>query len=130
MAKKVLVIEDDKFLRKAYQSKLALSGFEVRSAMNGEEGIAMLKEFVPDAVLLDLVMAKKSGFDVLAEVRRDPELNKRGTPIIVLSSLAQESDIRRAKDLGASDFMVKSNTPINAVVDKINFHLKTGKAKK
>lgn len=124
MEKTVLVVEDDKFLRKAYLSKLTSSGFQVEVAVNGEEGIAKIKELMPDIVLLDLVMVKKTGFDVLAEVRKDPDPRLKKLPIIVLSSLAQESDIRKAMDLGATDFLVKPNTPISMVVDKIKFHLK------
>ncbi len=127
MEKTVLVVEDDKFLRKAYMSKLAASGFKAEVAVNGEEGIAKIKELVPDIVLLDLIMVKKTGFDVLAEVRKDPDPRLKKMPIIVLSSLAQESDVRRAMDLGATEFLVKPNTPINTVIEKIKFHLKIKK---
>lgn len=119
----ILVIEDDKFLRKAYQSKLTLSGFDVEVAMDGEEGLTKLHTAKPDVILLDLVMAKKTGFDVLEAIKAEGDARLMRIPIIVLTNLSQEAEMRKAKSLGAAEFLVKSNTPINQIVEKIRYHL-------
>lgn len=119
MPTKILVVEDDKFLRRVYESKLAKEGFTVVAAQDGDEGFEALKRERPALVLLDLVMARKTGFDVLQSIKDDPDRSLSKIPVIVLSNLGQESDIARAKELGASEYLVKSNTPINAIVDKI-----------
>lgn len=120
--KKILVVEDDKFLRKVYESKLPKEGFSVVSAPDGEAGLAALKKEQPDLVLLDLIMPKMTGFDFLIEVKKDQKLAK--IPILVLSNLGQEEDTLRAKSLGASDFLIKSNFSIKEVVEKIRQYLK------
>jgi len=120
--KKILVIEDDKFLRKVYESKLPKEGYLVISAGDGEAGLAAMKKELPDLVLLDLIMPKMTGFDVLVEVKKDPKLAK--IPILVLSNLGQDEDNARAKALGARDFMIKSNFSIKEVVEKIKAYLK------
>lgn len=120
--KKILVIEDDKFLRKVYESKLPKEGFVVISAVDGQDGIDKLKQDPPDLVLLDLIMPKKTGFEVLEEIKKDKKLAK--IPILVLSNLGQDEDIDKAKALGAADFLIKSNLAIKEVVEKIKEHLK------
>jgi len=114
---KILVAEDDKFLSKAYAAKLKKSGFEVALAVDGEEAISKARTDKPDVVLLDLVMPKKDGFDALYDLKQDKIT--QSIPIIVLSNLGQEEDIKRAKELGAEDYLVKSNIAIQDVVDKI-----------
>ncbi|MFA6255066.1 MAG: response regulator [Patescibacteria group bacterium] len=115
---KVLVAEDDQFLSKAYSAKLKKSGFEVMLANDGEEVMQKVKTEKPDIILLDLIMPKKDGFEVLAELKKDEKLKK--IPVVVLSNLGQEEDITRGKKLGAVGYLVKSNIPISAVVEKIN----------
>lgn len=122
MPKKILVVEDDKFLRKVYESKLPKEGYNVVSAADGELGLAAIKKEMPDLVLLDLIMPKMTGFDVLEVVRKDPILAK--IPIIVLSNLGQEDDLTKAKALGAVDFFIKSNFSIKEVVEKLKAYLK------
>lgn len=119
--KKILVVEDDKFLRKVYESKLPKEGFQVISANDGEAGLEAMRKEKPDLVLLDLIMPKMTGFDVLVEVQKDAGLKK--IPILVLSNLGQEEDMVKAKALGAKDFFIKSNFSIKEVVDKIKQHL-------
>ena len=121
MPKKILVIEDDKFLRRVYESKLPKEGYLVVSAVDGQEGIDKMKAEVPDLVLLDLIMPKKTGFDVLLEVRQIKNLAK--IPILVLSNLGQEEDIERSKKLGATDFLIKSNMSIKEILEKIKQNL-------
>lgn len=113
----VLIIEDDKFLTKIYKTKLEKEGIAVEFASNGEDGLVKLKEVKPKVVLLDLIMPKMDGFQVLEHVQADAEL--KATPILVLSNLGQDEDITKAKSLGAKDFIVKSDTSIQAVVDRM-----------
>ncbi len=114
---KVLVAEDDRFLIKAYAAKLKKEGFDVLLAVNGEEAVEKAKKEKPDVILLDLVMPKKDGFDALADIKSDPSL--KNIPVVILSNLGQEEDIKRGKDLGAAGYLVKSNIAIADVVKKI-----------
>lgn len=118
----VLIIEDDKFLSKIYLTKFTKSGMEVRVAGNGEEGLKMMREEKPDVVLLDLIMPKMDGFEVLMEVKNDSSL--KTIPILVLSNLGQSDDMQRAKELGAKEFIIKSDISIQDVVTKIEMYLK------
>ncbi|MEI7498455.1 MAG: response regulator [Candidatus Falkowbacteria bacterium] len=120
--KKIAVIEDDRFLRKVYETKLPRQGYAVVSAEDGEAGLALIKQELPDVVLLDLIMPKMTGFEVLAALKSDKKTAK--IPVVVLSNLGQEEDIARAKELGASEFLVKSNLTIKDVMDLIEQILK------
>lgn len=111
--KKVLIIEDDNDIREMYRIRIAADGFAVGTAADGQIGIDKMKKFQPNLVLLDIVMPKKDGFDLLEEVRQtsDKEDIKK-IPIIVLSNLASPIDIMEGKRLGAQDWWIKaSNTP-------------------
>jgi len=114
---KVLVAEDDKFLVKAFAVKLAKDGFDVIVAGNGNEAITEAKKNKPDIILLDLIMPQKNGFDALYELKQDEET--KDIPVIITSNLSQEIDIKRGKDLGADDYLVKSDTPIQEIIAKI-----------
>jgi DNA-binding response OmpR family regulator len=114
----VLVIEDDRFLQKILLMKMRNDGFEVRGASDGEEGLSILKQGEPpDLVVLDLILPKVNGFEVLADIRRSSKL--RGLPVLVLSNLAQEEDIKRVKEMGALEFLVKSNVSIQQVIEHV-----------
>lgn len=119
---KVLVAEDDRFLSKAYGTKLKKEGFEVILAINGEEAFLKAKSEKPDVILLDLVMPKKDGFEALADLKKDS--TTKIIPVIVLSNLGQEEDISRGRELGAVDYLVKSNISIREVVEKVKEVLK------
>ena len=119
MAHTVLVMEDDPFLRKAYELKLTASGFDVIMAENGEVGMVKLREKKPDIILLDLMMGRKSGFDVLFELGQDSDAKINAIPVIVLTNLAQDSDIKRAMGLGAKDYVVKADISIAGIIEKI-----------
>ena len=123
--KKILLAEDDKFIAKAMKGKLERSGFEVLHARDGEEALSILKDTIPDIMLLDLVMPKKGGFEVLAAINLDEKV--KGLPVIILSNLGQDSDIQKGKELGAVDYMVKANFAMKEVLEKIQFHLAKGK---
>jgi len=114
---KVLIVEDDVMLNKIYQTKLGLVGYKVFAAYDGEEGIKKMEEAVPNIVLLDLMLPKKNGFEVLETVKQNIKLNH--IPIIILSNLGQGDDIERGKALGADDFLVKSNVKLETVLEKV-----------
>ena len=117
---KILIIEDEKTLAGALELKLTHLGFEVESVFNGEEGIKLLQKNKYDLILLDLIMPKVDGFAVL-KILKTKQLK---TPILVLTNLSQQDDMKRAKEYGAKDFFIKSNTPISTIVDKVNELLK------
>lgn len=114
---KILVVEDETFLVKIYSVKLKKEGYDVTLATDGEEAIKMAAETKPDLILLDLILPKLNGFEALEEIRKNASLKK--TPVIVLSNLGQEEDIKRAESLGATDYLVKANFSIQDVVSKI-----------
>jgi DNA-binding response OmpR family regulator len=114
---KVLIIEDDKFLQKILTTKFVKEGYDVHSASDGEEAIQQLIAYGPSFVLLDLILPKLNGFEVLSEMKTNQKM--RGIPVIVLSNLSQAEDIKRATELGAIDFMVKADLSINDVVQKV-----------
>lgn len=118
---KILVAEDDAALLKVYQAKLSKVGFEVKVARDGDEVGLVLQDFTPDIILLDLVMPKKDGFDVLKELKESPKLKK--IPVIVTTNLGQPEDKQKATALGAVDYLVKSDTPIQGIVDRVRQYL-------
>ena len=115
--KKILVVEDETFLVKIYSVKLKKEGYDVAIATDGEEAVATAPRFDPDLILLDLILPKMSGFEVLAKLKANPATAK--VPVIVLSNLGQSEDVERAKTLGAIDYLIKSNFSIQEVVEKI-----------
>ncbi len=123
---KILFVDDDNFLRKVYQTELKEKGFEVSLAVDGEDGLQKVSEVQPDLIILDLIMPKKSGFEMLSDLKRFVET--RSIPVIVLSNLAQSEDQKKALDLGAVDYLVKDNTTLDIIAEKIGYHL--GSAKK
>ena len=120
-AKKILVVEDDKYLSGAYVTKLTKIGFDVRLAMNGVEALKMLDEFMPDLILLDLVMPRKDGFDTLTDIRANPKW--KHIPVIVASNLGQQDDIDRVMKLGAQDYVLKSEMTVDDFIRKVKMVL-------
>ena len=117
MPKKILVVEDDKFLRELIIRGLKKEGFEVIQAIDGEEGIKKIEEERPDLVLLDLMLPGIDGFAVLEQVKNDPNLAL--IPIIILSNLGQKDDLDRGLELGAIDFLVKAHFTPGEIIAKI-----------
>ena len=117
MIKKILLIEDDKFLRELMSKKLVNMEYDVVSAVDGESGLAMIKEVKPDAILLDLILPGINGFEVLERAKKDPEI--ANIPVIILSNLGQKEDIERGLGLGAVDFMVKAHFTPQEIVEKL-----------
>jgi DNA-binding response OmpR family regulator len=113
--KKILVTEDEKSLAKVLQAKLTRSGYEVKVAFNGEECLQLLKNESFDLILLDLIMPRVDGFSVMRELHTQGPM----PDIIVMSNLGQESDVDEARSLGAKDYLVKSNTPLSALVERV-----------
>lgn len=115
--KRILLVEDDDALANVYENRLKAEGFELRRVSNGEDALANALSFRPDLVLLDVMMPKVSGFDVLDILRNTPET--QDLKIIMLTALSQESDKERAESLGVDDYLVKSQVVIADVVDRI-----------
>src|SRR5882672_9099970 len=119
--KRLLLVEDDDSLASVYVIRLQAEGFDVRRVANGEEALATALSYHPDLIVLDVMMPKVSGFDVLDILRNTPET--ANLKIIMLTALSQESDQERAKSLGADDYLVKSQVVISDVIDRIRHHL-------
>lgn len=124
----ILFIDDDSFLRKVYFAELSEKGFTVELAVDGEDGINKVYSVNPDLIILDLIMPKKSGFEVLTDLKRQEKT--RNIPVVVLSNLAHSDDQKRALDLGASDYLVKDNTTLDIIAQKIEQHLQGSKRQK
>lgn len=118
---KILMIEEDRFLRKIYRDKFSKLDFEFIEATNGEEGLNKVIYEKPDLVLLDLMLPKKNGFDVLIDMKSNK--NTENIPVIILSNLSQESDIKRGLSLGAEDYLVKTEVSLSQVVEKVREQL-------
>lgn len=121
--KRILLVEDDDALANVYVSRLQAEGFDVRRANNGEDALATAMSYHPDLVLLDVMMPKVSGFDVLDILRNTPETAH--LKVIMLTALSQDSDQERAKQLGADEYLVKSQVVIADVIERIRHHLTT-----
>lgn len=120
---KIMVVEDDKFLVKVYQLKFDKEGFDVVVASDGMEAISLIESgYVPNIVLLDLMLPIVNGFEVLAVIKKKDKWKK--VPVLILSNLGQDADIKKAKDLGAVEYIIKSNSKINDVVDKVKQYLR------
>lgn len=113
----VLVVEDDKFISGAYQAKFESEGFDCKFAFNGEEALEILKTFIPEVIILDLVMPIKNGFEVLKELKKDKKLSK--IHIFVATNLGQEQYIVKAKEMGANDYILKSELSLSDLVKKM-----------
>jgi DNA-binding response OmpR family regulator len=120
-AKKILLVEDDDSLANVYLARLEVEGFVVKRVPNGEDALAAAVEFKPDLVLLDVMMPKVSGFDVLDILRNTPET--ANLKVVMLTALSQDSDKSRADQLGADDYLVKSQVVIADVIERIKHHL-------
>ncbi|KKU14487.1 MAG: Response regulator receiver protein [Parcubacteria group bacterium GW2011_GWB1_45_9] len=114
---KILIVEDEAVLSKVLKEKFERSGFECIVASDGEVAITMARDGKPDVIVLDLVLPKKNGFLVLEEIKEDAGMKL--IPIVVVSNLGEDGDIKKALALGAADYFVKSQHPINEIVEKV-----------
>jgi two-component system, OmpR family, phosphate regulon response regulator PhoB len=119
--KKILLVEDDTNLANVYKARLEIEGFDVVLVGNGEEALSTAVKEKPDLVLLDAMMPKISGFDVLDILRNTPDT--ANIRVIMLTALSQEKDKQRAQSLGADEYLVKSQVVIGDVINRIKFHL-------
>ncbi|PID31227.1 hypothetical protein CR983_02210 [Candidatus Saccharibacteria bacterium] len=119
--RRILLVEDDVALVSVYRSRLEMEGFEVEEVHNGEEALSKAMEFRPDLILLDAMMPKISGFDVLDILRNTNET--ANIRVIMLTALSQPKDKERAESLGADEYLVKSQVVIGDVIDRVKHHL-------
>ena len=119
MAKNILIVEDDRFLRELIYQKLSNENFNVSEAVDGEEGIKKIKEEKPDLVLLDLILPGIDGFEVLSRAKQDPDEKINKIPIIILSNLGQKEDIEKGTKLGATDYLVKAHFTPGEIIEKV-----------
>ncbi len=119
--KRLLLVEDDMGLANVYKTRLEAEGFEVKHVPNGEDALSTAIEFKPDLILLDVMMPKISGFDVLDIIRNTPET--ANIRVVMLTALSQPKDQERAKQLGVDDYLVKSQVVIADVVQRVKYHL-------
>ena len=115
--KTVLVVEDDTFLAQLLTNRLQRAGLAVTRAGDGEEALRILKNTKPDLILLDIILPKKSGFEVMEEIQKDPLLKR--APIVIISNLGQDEDMARGRQLGAIEYYVKAQTSIEDLVSKV-----------
>jgi DNA-binding response OmpR family regulator len=123
MAKKILIIEDEEILSSLLSKRLEREGYEIVVAPDGEVGVETMKEQKPDLVLLDIVMPKKDGFQVMEEMQADEALSK--IPVVIISNSGQPVELDRAKKLGAKDWLVKTEFDPQEVLDKVSRQIGT-----
>jgi DNA-binding response OmpR family regulator len=114
---KLLLVEDDMALRDIYSTRFLAEGYEVSTASDGEQALTVAVKEKPDLILLDIMMPKISGFDVLDILRTTPET--KSSKIIIMTALSQPADVEKGKALGADEYLVKSQVTLTDVVDKV-----------
>ena len=114
---RVLLVEDEKMLADMYATKFTMDGYDTNTAYDGEAGFAKAKELLPDIILLDIIMPKIDGFGVLKMLREDESTKK--IPVILLTNLGQDEDIKKGKQLGAADYFIKANHTPAEIVGKV-----------
>ena len=117
MAKKILLIEDEQLMTDLLERKLTQEGYEILAAKDGVEGIEKMKEIRPDLILLDIVMPRMGGFEVMEEMNKNENLKQ--IPVIVISNSGQPVELDRAKRLGAKDWLIKTEFDPQEVIDKV-----------
>ena len=117
MAKKILIIEDDKLLANLLTKKLEKEGYEVSVSPQGDKGLTEAKKIKPDLILLDIIMPAMDGFEVMEELKKDEDLIK--IPVIIISNSGQPVEISKARELGARDWLIKAEFDPQEVVDKV-----------
>ncbi|QQG42776.1 MAG: response regulator [Candidatus Giovannonibacteria bacterium] len=115
--RKILFIEDEESLQKAMGDMLESKGYSALRAVDGESGLAAARREAPDLILLDLILPKKNGFEVLEELKKDP--STKSIPVIVLTNLEGSAEVERALSLGATTYLVKANYKLDELLAKI-----------
>ena len=116
MAQKILIVEDDKFLRELITQKFIKEGYDVAEAIDGEDGVKKIKEESPDLILLDLILPGIDGFEVLTRMKADPSV--ASIPVIILSNLGQREDVEKGLKLGAADYLIKAHFTPGEIIEK------------
>lgn len=127
MTAKILIVDDEEILRKIYTDRLTFEGFAIENAADGEEALAKVKSFGPNLILLDILMPKLNGLQVLEQLNTDATL--KSIPVIVLSNVANDENIKKALTLGAKDYLLKTNFSPNEIISKIKTLLDSGAEK-
>jgi len=122
---KIVLVEDDAILSKVIDEELSEAGFDVIKTFDGPKGLAVIKSKKPDLVLLDLMLPGMHGFEVLSEMKKDPEV--QSIPVIILTMLGSDDDIKKGIQLGAVDYIVKSQHAVGEIIDKIKDFFTEGK---
>ena len=117
MTKSILLAEDDKFLRRAAETKLKQAGFDVRVAVDGDEALAQAREQPPDLILLDLLMPKRDGLSVLKALKADTAT--AASRVVIISNSSKDLEMQNASDLGAVDYWIKSNLSLQELCDRV-----------
>jgi len=115
--RRILLAEDDRFLRKAGEMALKRAGYTVLTAVNGEEALRTAQSELPDLILLDLIMPKLNGFDVLQALKKEAPTAQ--IPVIILSNLGQDRDVQQALEAGAAAYLIKTNLSLQALVQRV-----------
>ncbi len=118
---KILIVEDDGFLIKAYQIKFERAGFKVFIALDGDEGLKVSQKEMPDLIILDLMLPKMNGFEFLKKIKSDEKL--KNIPVVALSNLGQRSDQEKAFSLGAAEYFIKTEHTLEEIIEKISKYL-------
>ncbi|PIR44267.1 response regulator [Candidatus Wolfebacteria bacterium CG10_big_fil_rev_8_21_14_0_10_31_9] len=121
---KILLVEDDVFLSSLLKNRLQKEGIDIIHARDGEEALQNLRSTPISLVLLDIILPKKSGFEVLEEIKSDPQLQAQKIPVMIISNLGQPEDIDRGQNLGATGYFVKAKTSIDDLVARIKEFIK------
>lgn len=121
MAKKILLVEDEEIMIGLLERKLTQEGYEVSVAKDGEEGLKVMKKIKPELVLLDIIMPKMGGFEVMEEMAKNKEV--KNIPVIVISNSGQPVEIDRAQKLGAKDWLIKTEFDPQEVIEKVKKHI-------
>jgi len=121
MASKILIVEDDKFLRELISRKLVKEGYDIAEAVDGEEGVKKSEEFMPDLILLDLILPGIDGFGMLEKIKDNSKT--MNIPVVILSNLGQKDEVEKGLKLGAIDFLIKAHFTPEEIVEKIRLVL-------
>jgi len=118
----ILIVEDDKFLRELLVRKLEGADFNISIVVDGQEAFKKIKEELPQLILLDLVLPGLDGYDILKQIKQDPQTGK--IPVIILSNLGQAEEVERGLNLGANDYLIKAHFTPDEIIEKIRAVLK------
>jgi len=124
--RRILLVEDDRFLRKAAETTLKQQGYTVITAADGEEALRVARSAPPDLILLDVIMPKLNGFQVLDALKKDP--TTAHVPVIILSNLGQDRDVQQAMEAGATAYFIKADLSLQALVQRVDEALAAGGA--